>query len=85
MANTKRVKMLWPVSGICDGVPWPEKGDVADLPAGMAQSAIDAELAEETDEDVTPSKWSDIGYNYETADAPEAETHQPARKRAAKK
>ncbi len=80
-----KVKMHWPVSGNCDGTPWPEKGAVADLPDGMARSAIDAGLAEETDEDVTPSKWTNDGYNYETADAPEAETHQPARKRAAKK
>lgn len=69
-----KVRMLLPVSGTCNGEPWPRGGEVADLPDEQAQQAIDAEIAVKVPADTkvtTEPTWGEVAY--ETATAPDAE------------
>lgn len=40
-----RVKMKVDMSGTREGVPWPPRGTVLDLPAAEAQQYLDADMA----------------------------------------
>lgn len=58
-----KVRMIARISGLRDGEPWPEPGELADVPADEAASLIECKLAE-LPEPVAP----------EAAVAPKAET-----------
>lgn len=73
--NTRmKVRLLVSISGTRDGVLWPERGEVVDLPAAEAHDLHAARMVAYVDDDEAP----------EAAVAPKAETAALPKPRARK-
>lgn len=67
-----KVRMVARISGVRNGVDWPERGGVIDVPADEAADLIRAGLAVEAD--VAPEKAVAPVLDVETAAAPKPRT-----------